>query len=94
MIQWLKHQASNAESIGLIPGGGLKILHPTCMTEKNREKGRKEEDPKKFLGFLQQAVRLICVLVPNISNSIKGEVISRSIDEVHLPSMYFEKEDN
>ena len=92
VIQWLKHQASNAESVGLIPGGGIKILHPTCMTEKERE--RKEEDPKKFLGFLQQAVRLICVLVPNISNSIKGEVISRSIHEVHLPSMYFEKEDN
>ena len=38
MIQWLKHQASNAESIGLIPGGGIKILHPTCMTEKQRER--------------------------------------------------------
>ena len=38
VIQWLKHQASNAESVGLIPGGGIKILHPTCMTEKERER--------------------------------------------------------
>ena len=64
------------------------------MHDRKRERGRKEEDPEKFLGFLQQAVRLICVLVPNINNSIKGEVISRSIDAVHLPSMYFEEEDN
>ena len=60
----------------------------------DRKEGKKKEDPEKFLGFLQQAVRLIRVLVPNINNSIKGEVISRRIDEVHLPSMYFEKEDN
>lgn len=62
--------------------------------KRERKEGKKEEDPEKFLGFLQQAVRLICVLVPNINNSIKGKVISRSTDEVHLPSMYFEKEDN
>lgn len=49
VIQWLKRQASNAESVGLIPGGGIKIPKATWQNKKKNliwKQGIKTQDSK------------------------------------------------
>ena len=36
MVQWLRHHASTAGAMGLIPGQGTKILHAAWHSQKKK----------------------------------------------------------
>lgn len=54
VIQWLKRQASNAESVGLIPGGGIKIPCATWCSQKTEKETTVPSPPQKMKFLLQR----------------------------------------
>ena len=43
-IQWLRLHTSTSGGMGLIPGWGTKIPHPTCNTVKKIKKNKMYKD--------------------------------------------------
>ena len=42
MVQWLRLHADNAGGMGLIPGGGTKILQATRSSKKKKKRTHKQ----------------------------------------------------